>query len=31
MKRIQVKVKTPTTRPIPPIDLRTPSGRRLPY
>jgi hypothetical protein len=31
MKRIQVKVKARTTRSAPPIDLRTPSGRQLPY
>jgi hypothetical protein len=30
MRRIQVTVKR-LTRPIPALDLRTPSGRRLPF
>jgi hypothetical protein len=31
MHRIQIKVKRPRPTPLPDLDLRTPSGRQLPY
>ncbi|GAA4601484.1 hypothetical protein GCM10023195_03860 [Actinoallomurus liliacearum] len=31
MRRIQIKVKRPRPTPVVELDLRTPSGRRLPY
>ena len=30
MKQVQIKRPAPS-RPLPPLDLRTPAGRQLPY
>jgi hypothetical protein len=31
MHRIQITVKRPRPTPVPDLDLRTPSGRQLPF